>query len=145
MATNLSATASQVWAILSRHARDDLAVLRIQELCRDKVLVLSLDVVYSCSTTSPHPDSSVFEPSSAQSGHTYGATFETGSRYQLGGSTRPNYRRRVRNCSGRQPTLGTSLADSFNTEIMEYCMGHVGQPKQGVTRYRKLGGKGSRK
>jgi hypothetical protein len=46
----------------------------------------------------------------------------------------------------QQPTLRTSVvADSLNTEIMGYCMRHVvGQPKQGATRYRKLGGKGSR-
>jgi hypothetical protein len=29
------ATASQAWAILKRHARDEIEPLRLQELCRD--------------------------------------------------------------------------------------------------------------
>jgi hypothetical protein len=64
MATNLSgsATASQAWAILTRHARDEIAPLRLQELCRDNDRVSSLVAVYnttsqtsSSSITSKHP------------------------------------------------------------------------------------------
>jgi hypothetical protein len=54
MATNLSATASQAWAILSRHARDEIAPLRLQELCRDNDRVSSLVAVYN--TTSNRND-----------------------------------------------------------------------------------------
>lgn len=40
-------TARQAWAILSRHARDEIAPLRLQELCHDKDRVSSLVEVYS--------------------------------------------------------------------------------------------------
>jgi hypothetical protein len=59
MATNLSgsATASQAWAILTRHARDEIAPLRLQELCRDNDRVSSLVAVYNTTsqTSSKHP------------------------------------------------------------------------------------------
>jgi hypothetical protein len=51
MANNNSATASQAWAILSRHARDEIAPLRLQELCRDNDRVSSLVAVYNTTTT----------------------------------------------------------------------------------------------
>jgi len=40
-----TATASQAWAILARHARDDIGSLRLQELCRDNDRVSSLVAV----------------------------------------------------------------------------------------------------
>jgi glucose-6-phosphate isomerase len=42
-----AATASQAWAILKRHARDEIAPLRLQELCRDNDRVSSLVAVYN--------------------------------------------------------------------------------------------------
>jgi hypothetical protein len=42
-----SATAKQAWAILHRHARDDIFHLRLQELCRDNDRVSSLVSVYN--------------------------------------------------------------------------------------------------
>lgn len=41
------ATASQAWAILKRHARDEMSPLRLQELCRDNDRVSSLVAVYN--------------------------------------------------------------------------------------------------
>jgi glucose-6-phosphate isomerase len=41
------ATASQAWAILKRHARDEISPLRLQELCRDNDRVSSLVSVYN--------------------------------------------------------------------------------------------------
>ena len=41
------ATASQAWAILKRHARDEIAPLRLKELCRDNDRVSSLVAVYN--------------------------------------------------------------------------------------------------
>jgi glucose-6-phosphate isomerase len=41
------ATASQAWAILKRHARDEIEPLRLQELCRDNDRVSSLVCVHS--------------------------------------------------------------------------------------------------
>jgi glucose-6-phosphate isomerase len=41
------ATASQAWAILKRHARDEIKPLRLQELCRDNDRVSSLVAVYN--------------------------------------------------------------------------------------------------
>jgi glucose-6-phosphate isomerase len=55
MASNNSATASQAWAILSRHARDEIAPLRLQELCRDNDRVSSLVAVYN-TTSQHHPE-----------------------------------------------------------------------------------------
>lgn len=43
------ATASQAWAILRRHARDDISPLRLQELCRDDDRVSSLVSVFNIS------------------------------------------------------------------------------------------------
>lgn len=43
------ATASQAWAILKRHARDEIALLRLQEMCRDNDRVSSLVTVYNSS------------------------------------------------------------------------------------------------
>lgn len=45
-------TASQAWAILSRHARDEISSLRLQELCRDNDRVSSLVAVYNTTFTS---------------------------------------------------------------------------------------------
>ena len=39
-------TPSQAWAILKRHARDEIAPLRLRELCRDRDRVSSLVAVY---------------------------------------------------------------------------------------------------
>ena len=41
------ATASQAWAILKRHARDEITPLRLQELCRDNDRVSSLVAVHN--------------------------------------------------------------------------------------------------
>ena len=41
------AKASQAWAILVRHARDDIQSLRLQELCQDNPRVSSLVSVHS--------------------------------------------------------------------------------------------------
>jgi glucose-6-phosphate isomerase len=41
------ATAYQAWAILKRHARDEIKPLRLQELCRDNDRVSSLVAVYN--------------------------------------------------------------------------------------------------
>eukprot|EP00934_Nitzschia_sp_Nitz4_P004021 Nitzschia sp. Nitz4//scaffold56_size114212//77536//79605//NITZ4_003958-RA/size114212-processed-gene-0.32-mRNA-1//-1//CDS//3329554730//4011//frame0 len=41
------ATASQAWAILKRHARDEISRLRLQELCRDNDRVSSLVTVHN--------------------------------------------------------------------------------------------------
>jgi hypothetical protein len=41
------ATASQAWAILARHARDEIQSLRLQELCQDNDRVSSLVTVRS--------------------------------------------------------------------------------------------------
>ena len=43
------ATASQAWAILKRHARDEISPLRLKELCRDNDRVSSLVAVYNAS------------------------------------------------------------------------------------------------
>jgi glucose-6-phosphate isomerase len=42
-----AATASQAWAILARHARDEISHLRLQELCSDQDRVSSLVAVYN--------------------------------------------------------------------------------------------------
>ena len=42
-----STTASQAWAILRRHARDEISRLRLQELCRDNDRVSSLVSIYN--------------------------------------------------------------------------------------------------
>ena len=42
-----AATASQAWAVLKRHARDEIIHLRLQELCRDNDRVSSLVSVYN--------------------------------------------------------------------------------------------------
>ena len=47
-----STTASQAWAILRRHARDEISHLRLQELCRDNDRVSSLVSVYNAMTPS---------------------------------------------------------------------------------------------
>jgi len=47
---NCSTTASQAWAILRRHARDEISRLRLQELCRDNDRVSSLVSVYNATT-----------------------------------------------------------------------------------------------
>ncbi len=52
---NCSTTASQAWAILRRHARDEISRLRLQELCRDNDRVSSLVSVYNA--TAPSADS----------------------------------------------------------------------------------------
>jgi glucose-6-phosphate isomerase len=44
-----TATAAQAWAILARHARDEIAPLRLQELCRDNARVSSLVPVHNSS------------------------------------------------------------------------------------------------
>lgn len=49
---NCSTTASQAWAILRRHARDEISRLRLQELCRDNDRVSSLVSVYNAITPS---------------------------------------------------------------------------------------------
>ena len=49
MSSHSTATAAQAWAILSRHARDEIAPLRLQELCRDNDRVSSLVAVYNTS------------------------------------------------------------------------------------------------
>ncbi len=49
---NCSTTASQAWAILRRHARDEISRLRLQELCRDNDRVSSLVSVYNATTPS---------------------------------------------------------------------------------------------
>lgn len=41
------ATASQAWAVLKRHARDEIKPLRLQELCRDNDRVSALVTVYN--------------------------------------------------------------------------------------------------
>ena len=48
-----STTASQAWAILKRHARDEMMKLRLIELCQDKGRVSSLVSVYTCNATPP--------------------------------------------------------------------------------------------
>ncbi|KAG7359778.1 glucose-6-phosphate isomerase [Nitzschia inconspicua] len=47
-----STSAQQAWAILHRHARDDIQPLRLQELCRDNDRVSSLVSVYNSNSTS---------------------------------------------------------------------------------------------
>jgi len=42
-----AATAAQAWAILARHARDDISHLRLQELCSDQDRVSSLVAVHN--------------------------------------------------------------------------------------------------
>ena len=49
---NCSTTASQAWAILRRHARDEISRLRLQELCRDNDRVSSLVSVYNATAPS---------------------------------------------------------------------------------------------
>ncbi|CAB9521342.1 Glucose-6-phosphate isomerase, cytosolic [Seminavis robusta] len=43
-------TASQAWAILKRHGRDEIATLRLEDLCHDKERVSSLVVVHNSAT-----------------------------------------------------------------------------------------------
>lgn len=43
-------TSSQAWSILTRHARDDIEPLRLQELCADNDRVSSLVAVYNTTT-----------------------------------------------------------------------------------------------
>jgi len=43
----MTATASQAWAVLKRHARDEMATLRLQDLCNDNDRVSSLVVVHN--------------------------------------------------------------------------------------------------
>jgi glucose-6-phosphate isomerase len=45
-------TSKQAWAILNRHARDDIQRLRLQELCRDSDRVSSLVSVYNSGSSS---------------------------------------------------------------------------------------------
>lgn len=45
-------TPQQAWAILSRHARDEIAPLRLQELCRDQDRVSALVAVYNSNNDS---------------------------------------------------------------------------------------------
>jgi hypothetical protein len=45
-----AATASQAWAILTRHARDEIGNLRLQELCHDTDRVSSLVAVHNTTT-----------------------------------------------------------------------------------------------
>lgn len=45
------ATASQAWAILKRHARDEITHLRLLELCRDNDRVSNMVTVYNSSTS----------------------------------------------------------------------------------------------
>lgn len=49
-------TASQAWAILKRHARDELGPLRLQELCKDNDRVSSLVTVHNAETQSGDPN-----------------------------------------------------------------------------------------
>ena len=61
-ASNTSLSATQAWAILTRHARDEIAPLRLQELCRDNDRVSSLVAVYNTvseanTTMTDHPES----------------------------------------------------------------------------------------
>jgi len=51
---------SQIWAILGRHAREDIANLRLQELCRDNDRVSALVSVYN--TTFETSPSTLQEP-----------------------------------------------------------------------------------
>lgn len=46
----MTATASQAWAILKRHARDEIATLRLQDLCQDNGRVSSLVCVHNSPT-----------------------------------------------------------------------------------------------
>lgn len=46
----MSATASQAWAILRRHARDEIATLRLQDLCQDNERVSGLVCVHNSPT-----------------------------------------------------------------------------------------------
>ncbi len=43
----MAATAAQAWAILARHARDEISHLRLQELCSDRDRVSSLVAVHN--------------------------------------------------------------------------------------------------
>ena len=55
-------SAAQAWAILQRHAQDEVGPLRLQELCRDNDRVSSLVAVHNTTsetfsmTTTDHPD-----------------------------------------------------------------------------------------
>jgi glucose-6-phosphate isomerase len=49
-------TAAQAWAILTRHAREEIASLRLQELCRDDDRVSSLVAVHNTSSNSSSND-----------------------------------------------------------------------------------------
>lgn len=51
----MTATASQAWAILKRHARDEIATLRLKDLCQDNDRVSSLVAVHN-STPVSGPD-----------------------------------------------------------------------------------------
>jgi len=66
-----SITPSQAWAILQRHARDEIAPLRLRELCRDNDRVSSLVAVYNSTTetTQTQTDGSAGS-SSSSSDHT---------------------------------------------------------------------------
>lgn len=45
--STMAATAAQAWAILARHARDEISHLRLQELCSDRDRVSSLVAVHN--------------------------------------------------------------------------------------------------
>ena len=47
----MTTASSQAWAILARHARDEISPLRLQELCRDNDRVSSLVAVYNTTTS----------------------------------------------------------------------------------------------
>ena len=47
----MTANASQAWAILKRHARDEIATLRLQDLCNDNERVSSLVAVHNSTPT----------------------------------------------------------------------------------------------
>ena len=67
-----SITPSQAWAILQRHARDEIAPLRLRELCRDNDRVSSLVAVYNSTTetTQTQTDGSTSSRTSSSSDHT---------------------------------------------------------------------------
>ena len=54
------ATSSQAWAILKRHARDDITPLRLRELCRDNDRVSSLVTVYNTDNDATSTDQHLF-------------------------------------------------------------------------------------
>jgi len=99
-------SSQQAWAALRRHARDDIAPLRLHELCRDEDRVSSLVAVYNTSSFVAHSFGVSAAPSTSASGS---GSFDRQDRQQSadGGDGNEPQRILVADLSRQRMTLGT--------------------------------------